>query len=339
MTPVAILASEQPTAYNLLHPNLPQTQQPPVHLLPKAIRRKLEARRLEKEKREDMAASQDIDVSQLRTVCLALGPYRNLTTLTASILFLHPHCQVLNHGGARIFEDPSLDFLLYPDRKTTDNFLRYAIQISTKGKRGKTGGSIVHSHAFDEKHKLGRLYREHFGDKLIKDEIHSLFWKESLRTSLHLRKHAVDLRQLFDTEPRLRFLLPVRNPLDSATSNLRTGHAKLFGLGKSPDITTVLDAILGEIRWFMELQDRYPRRFFHFLENDFGPEQARLLGEFLALDPHPAWVSVVQEAFDIDRHYQHPGELVEHYRAAVDQHFAPWPHLRERLLAFTNPAA
>jgi len=307
-----------------------------VHLLPRVIRRKLESRRLEKEKQEDLRACQTIDISQLRTVCLALGPYRNLTTLTASILFLHPHCQVLNHGGARIFEDPELDFLLHPDRKTTDNFLRYAIQISTKGQRGKTGGSIVHSHAFDEKHKLGRLYREHFGDRLIKDEIHSLFWKESLRTSLHLRKHSIDLEQLFFTEPRLRFLLPIRNPLDSATSNLRTGHAKLFGLGKSPDITRVLDAILDEILWVMEKQDQYPARFFHFLENDFGSEQAQALAAFLDLDANPAWVSVVQEAFDIDKHYSHPKELTQHYTVAVQQRFSPWPKLQEKLLAFAG---
>ncbi|BAO43141.1 hypothetical protein [Thiolapillus brandeum] len=307
-----------------------------MHLLPKAIRRKLESRRLEKEKQQDMLASRDMDISELRTVCLALGPYRNLTTLTASILFLHPHCQVLNHGGARILGDPRLDFLRCPDRETTDRFLRYAIQVSTKGKRGKTGGSIVHSHAFDEKHKLGRLYKEHFGDQLIKDEIHALFWKESLRTSLHIRNHNIDLQALFDTEPRLRFLLPIRNPLDSATSNLRTGHAKLFGLGAAPDIQQVLDAILDEIQWVMELQDKYPERFFHFLENDFGPEQAKALAKFLNLDANPDWVRVVQEAFDIDKHYRHPQALTSHYASAVQQRFSNWPRLQEKLLRFAE---
>lgn len=307
-----------------------------MHLLPKAIRRKLESRRLEREKQQDMRTSRNRDISELRTVCLALGPYRNLTTLTASILFLHPHCQVLNHGAARILGDPRLDFLRYPGQETTDNFLRYAIQVSTKGKRGKTGGSIVHSHAFDEKHKLGRLYKEHFGDKLIKDEIHSLFWKESLRTSLHLRHHDIDLQTLFDTEPRLRFLLPIRNPLDSATSNLRTGHARLFGLGKAPDVQQVLDAILDEIEWVMGWQDEYPERFFHFLENDFGPEQAEALASFLGLDANPDWVSVVQEAFDIDKHYRHPEALTNHYVRAVQQRFSHWPRLQEKLLLFAE---
>jgi len=307
-----------------------------VHILPKILRNKLESRRLEKEKQQDLRKSGNIDISPLRTVCLALGPYRNLTTLSASILFLHPHCQVLNHGGARIFNDPDLDFLLHPDPAITDNFLRYAIQISTKGKRGKTGGSIVHSHAFDEKHKLGRLYRQHFGDQLIKEEIHSLFWKESLRTSLHMRKHDIDPGLLFAREPRLRFLLPIRNPLDCTTSNLRTGHARLFGLGASPDLHQVLDAILDEILWVIKMQDRYPERLFHFTENDFGPNQARKLAAFLKLDTNPAWVSVVEEAFDIDKHYQHPQQLNDYYRRAVDSRFAAWPDLQQQLQNFAK---
>jgi hypothetical protein len=51
----------------------------------------------------------DISTEQVKTVCLALGPYRNLTT---SLLFLHPTCQVLNHGGQRILGDRRLDWLV-----------------------------------------------------------------------------------------------------------------------------------------------------------------------------------------------------------------------------------
>ena len=55
-----------------------------------------------------------VDPSQLRSVCLALGPYRNLTTLTAGILSLHPQCQVLNHAGVRLLPDPERNFLADP---------------------------------------------------------------------------------------------------------------------------------------------------------------------------------------------------------------------------------
>ncbi|WP_456417643.1 hypothetical protein [Thiolapillus sp.] len=307
-----------------------------MHLLPKKLRQKLEFHRLEKEKNQDLIDAQAIDVSAVETLCLALGPYRNLTTLSASLLFLHPHCQVLNHGGARIFGDPRLDFLLDHEKETLDNFLRYAIAISTKGKRGKTGGSIVHSHAFDEKHKLGKLYRQHFGDTLVKEDIRCLFWKESLRTSLHIRNNSIDLDALFAREPRLRFLLPVRNPLDCAISNLRTGHARLFDLGKNPDTKRVLEAILDEIHWVKGLQEKHPERFFYFLENKFTAEHARKLAQFLLLTPDPAWISVVQEAFDIDKHYDYPRPLLAHYQNLVEKKFSAWPDLRQQLLLFSS---
>ncbi len=307
-----------------------------MHLLPKKLRLKLEAHRLEKEKRQDLVTAQDIDVSGVKTLCLALGPYRNLTTLTASILFLHPHCQVLNHGGARILGDPRLDFLLDYDQETADNFLRYAIAISTKGKRGKTGGSILHSHAFDEKHKLGQLYRQHFGDTLVKEDIQCVFWKESLRTSLHIRNHHIDLGALFAQEPRLRFLLPIRNPLDCAISNLRTGHAKLFGLGKDPATEAVLEAILDEIVWVKGLQEHYPDRFFYFTENSFSADTARALAEFLGLEPSPAWINVVQEAFAIDKHYDYPQTLLDSYHDMLDRKFAAWRDLQQQLQNFAK---
>lgn len=290
--------------------------------------------RLEKEKQADLLASQDLDVTPLRTLCLALGPYRNLTTLTASLLFLHPNCQVLNHGAMRILGDPQLDFLRDHRRETVDRFLRYAIWISTKGGRGKKGGSIVHSHAFDEKHKLGRLYREQFGDKLIKEEIHSLFWKESLRTAHYIRNHDIDLVALLEQEPRLRFLLPVRHPLDCAISNRRTGHAKLFGLGNDASVEDVLEAVLEEIRWFLFWREQYPARFFYYLENDFSEITARRLAEFLLIEPDAGWIRVVQEAFDIDKHYDYPPQLIDHYAATVNGKFAAYPEFREQLLVF-----
>jgi hypothetical protein len=227
-------------------------------------------------------------------------------------------------------------FCWITEKKTADNFLRYAIAISTKGKRGKTGGSILHSHAFDEKHKLGKLYRQHFGDTLVKDDIQCLFWKESLRTSLHIRNNNIDLATLLAQEPRLRFLLPIRNPLDCAISNLRTGHAKLFGLGKNPDTEMVLTAILDEILWVKGLQEQHPDRFFYFSENSFTADTARRLAEFLDLDPSPAWISVVQEAFEIDKHYDYPLELLDFYEARIEESFSEWSGLQRQLMKFSR---
>lgn len=162
--------------------------------------------------RKDLKKSREMDVSQCTTLCLCYGPYRNLTTLTASILFLHPHCQVLNHGGKRIFDTDEIDFLKDYSLVKENRFLQYAVQISNSFEENQRGGSIVNSHAFKEHEKMREVYGKTEG-QLIKNDIHSLFWKESLLSINHMNKYGVDIENLVKKSERLRFLMPVRNPL------------------------------------------------------------------------------------------------------------------------------
>ena len=92
----------------------------------------------------DLVASRSLDIRDCETVCLALGPYRNLTTLTAATLFLHPNCQVLNHAGNRIYGNEEVDFLSNYSKERFDRFIQFATQISIQGARGDVGGSITH---------------------------------------------------------------------------------------------------------------------------------------------------------------------------------------------------
>jgi hypothetical protein len=307
-----------------------------MRILPKKLLSVIKHWRQTQEKTTDLQASASIDISQVKTVCLAMGPYRNLTTLTASILFLHPNCQVLNHGAERIFGDNRLDFLLQYSKQAADNFIRYAIYLSGHGSRGKQGGSITLSHAFDGKHKIQALYNKQFGDRLIKEEINAVFWKESLRTSFHLRKHAIDLQRLFEQEQRLRFLLPIRNPIDCALSNQKTGHAKLWGLGQPASVEDILEQVLDEIHWFYQLQQQYPTRFFHYLENKFNHDTVVELADFLCLKQDPEWQEAVLEAFDISKHYEYPAALVDTYASMVENKFEDFPEMKNRLLAFIS---
>ena len=57
-------------------------------------------------------------INRVRRTAVLLGPYRNLTTLTASVLALHPQCQVLNHAGGRLLRRGALDFISSPDEAT-----------------------------------------------------------------------------------------------------------------------------------------------------------------------------------------------------------------------------
>ena len=66
---------------------------------------------------------------------IILGPYRNLTTLTAAILSLHPDCQVLNHAGNRFMRNPQFDFMTDLSGDTLNRFMDAAQDHSSARRR------------------------------------------------------------------------------------------------------------------------------------------------------------------------------------------------------------
>ena len=281
--------------------------------------------------------SRQIDISDIRVVCLALGPYRNLSTLTGSILFLHPHCQVLNHGGVRIFGNRHVDFISEYSPQRFDAFVRNAVQISGGGRRGKYGGSIVHSHAFDAIHPMADVYAELYGAVLRKQRIRTLFWKESLPTANRIRDCGFDIDDVLAREQRLRFLMPVRNPLDCAVSSTRTGHSRLFpATNPGSPFAEVLSAVIDEFAWFEDLRVRHPGRFLRFFEYDPAAVTLERLARFLRLDMDSQWLAAAQEAFAISGGYEHPESRVGLYRDLVRDKLAAHPQLMTDLLKFTE---
>lgn len=276
-----------------------------------------------------------MNIENLKTVCLALGPYRNLTTLTASLLFLHPRCQVLNHGSDHILANPKINFFCeYSDNKF-DAFAEYAINLSAEGKRGRHGGSITMSHAFDNK-EISETYSQRFHGKRIKENIECLFWKESLRVARFIKQNKVDLDDLLQKNERLRFLMPVRNPVDCALSNMKSGHATaLTRSTKNPTYTEVLTAILLELSWFFELQKKHPDRFFCFFENTFNREVVQQLAHFLKIEPEKRWVDDVIANYNIRRPYQYSQNMINIHEKLVNRYFVPHPVIRMKLLSFT----
>lgn len=299
-----------------------------------ALRNKLRQFRLRLSNVIDLMTSRYLDIQDIKSVCLTLGPYRNLTTLTASVLFLHPNCQVLNHAGKRIFGNRQIDFLQNYNRDKLDRFIQYAIKISGKGQRGPMGGSITYSHAFDSEYKMKEIYAK-TGPEMIKKQIKCLFWKEPLRTSNLIRKRRVDLANIFEREDRLRFLLPIRHPLDCAVSNLNTGQVDIFrGLNKDSSIFEVVQAILDEIFWFADLKKKFPNRFFYFFEHEISHEMIVNLAEFLQLDPNEAWIANTLSAMKIKSGYSHDSKLLRFYRDYVCHKGPRSPDMSKGLLVF-----
>ena len=281
--------------------------------------------------------SKSIDITKCQTVCLTLGPYRNLTTLTAATLFLHPNCQVLNHAGSRIFGNQEIDFLSAFSKEKLDRFIQFGIKISIEGRKGDFGGSITLSHAFDQKHGMKKIH-EKSGLGTLKKNIKSLFWKESLKTSILIRSKNIDLGSIFDKDERLRFLLPIRNPFDCAMSNLKTGQASIFsGLNNQSSLIEVLQAILNEIHWVAGLQRRYPGRFFTYFENDISPEMLVNLATFLKLDPSESWLTSAISAMQLKySNYSYGDDVIEWYQKSVKENFTQFPDLSAGLLHFSE---
>ncbi|MBD3368993.1 hypothetical protein GF402_01365 [Candidatus Fermentibacteria bacterium] len=278
----------------------------------------------------------EIDVSGIETVGILLGPYRNLTTLTAGMLALHPHCQVLNHAGMRILPWRMLNIFRDWTPEKMERFKRYAVYISGRGQRGDYGGSITYSHAFTRE-PLAGLCRERYGDRLVKREIRSLVWKESLRVANAMRRWNVDIDRLLSDAPELRFILPVRNPLDTARSNLRTGKTAAFqGLEDAPGLEQTVTAVLEELLWFARLARGREKNFFHYFQHSWSGDTAERLASFLGLKPDPRWVDDSRKAFRVGGGYEYTRAQLEHYLHEVDRLFDRFPDFRKNLRAFTG---
>jgi len=277
--------------------------------------------------------ARSIDVNTVRRVCVCLGPYRNLTTLTASLCSLNPQAVVLNHAGWRVFSDRGINFLDSPDAKTLHRFIRFAMLASRGGSRGDIGGSIERSHAFDREEMLVAQERSkaQFG---MPGPIRCVFWKESLRTSNYLKKRKVDFAALFSALPELVFLMPVRFPPDCAVSNLKTGHSNLFAeLGVSPTPEAMVEAIVSEIAWVLTIAADYPDRVKLVYEDEFGPGMFQPLAEFLRIGDAERWAEVAAPAVKLSGRYDHSRESIAHFQDVIASRLAGFPEARDRLEA------
>jgi hypothetical protein len=287
---------------------------------------------------DDLIKPSSINIKDCKSVCLTLGPYRNLTTLTAAILFLHPNCQVLNHAGDRVFRNKRLNFLSDYSQEKLDHFIQYAIRISTKGARGAYGGSIIFSHAFDSRYGMRKAFLRS-GGAILKSEINCLFWKESLKTSNLIRKSNVDLASIFEKDERVRFIMPIRNPLSCAISNIKTGLVSIFdGLGAQPGEFEVVQAVLNEILWFAELERAYPDHFFSYFEHEISREMLVRLATFLQLEPNERWLDNALSVMKVNDGYNHDSQLIDFYRQYVKERFVDFPSLSTGLLDFFGGA-
>jgi hypothetical protein len=226
------------------------------------------------------------------SVGLFLCPNRNLTTLTAAMLSLHPHVQVLNHGFERLQAAGLLRFLHSGRGDDLENFLRGAIGMSEYGRRGDYGGSILLSHAYDRP-AIRSAYAQRYADAALKAEIRCVIWKDGARLREYLKANNLDPVALAERHPRLRFISPLRQPVAHLRSLQRYYATELpvYIRSSLPDLSpqSVARYILSAHADFLNWSERLPTQFFSFSEADLGSSGALRLLAFLSTAGDQAW--------------------------------------------------
>ena len=295
--------------------------------------------RLVEAKIREVEPGAEITPEQLESVCILLGPYRNLTTLTCSVLSLHPQCVVLNHAGLRTLKNRRLNFLANYTPDKFGEFVRYAGFASRGGMRGTYGGDIRLSHAFDREPMQQAHARLRSAGR---GPARCLVWKDSHLVTNFLRSARVDVPRLLQRNDKLRFLLPIRNPIDCAISNLRMGHVKFFGMhhaiSPASPLEDVVAAVLDEIAWFLALREGSgrPERFFLYFEHAMGRAVLEQLLQFLGLPADEAYLAVAAEVFEASGERRKEARIVDLYADQVRQKFSRYPEMRDALLRFAQ---
>jgi hypothetical protein len=182
-----------------------------------------------------------------------------------------------------------------------------------------------------------QTYQRRFSDRIVKKKIRSLIWKESLFVSNSLRAAEFDFAKAFATHPQMKFLMPIRNPIDCAISNCMTGHGQHFeDVKANTEFDKTLDNILKEIEWFVSLRKRYPQQFFCYYQDEFDAEALTKLATFLGIESDQRWLADALECYRLKQPYAYSKAIRDAFQAKVSERFRVWPIVKEKLLGFSE---
>ncbi len=267
--------------------------------------------------------AQRVDVNKVESTVMALGPNRNMTTLTASLIALHPNCQVLNNAGYRHMVHAEA-LLANPTKDEYQRFVRSAIYKSQGGRRGHYGGTITLSHAFDRP-AVRDAYESRFGKSVLKKDVRCLYWKSAVQLTAMIRAKGIDLSEVVAKNDKIRFLMPIRNPLDCAMSNYRLGHYKHFPEVNGQPIEKVVDFFVELVAWFLDNRAKHPDNFFCYFQSEFDRQTLLDLAAFLKSPADETWINSCLESRLKGKPYEYAPGMVDSYRASIKKHLGAHP--------------
>lgn len=264
----------------------------------------------------------------IKCVCIFLGPYRNLSTMTSSFLSLHPNCEVLNHAGDRVLGRKKVDFLRYQKQSVMNRFLSFAVYASNFGKKGPYGGGIFHSHAFDNS-SLRQIYNKR-KDQHIKNDVKCIVWKEPHKVSNYLIEKKIDMGNFSKMKQEIKFILPVRNPIHCVISNKNNNYASFFG-SDNLSIPEIMEKLIDQYLFFLNLQQKYPSSYFYIFENEYI-SQLDDLEPFLTLPKSKEWKNDVINNFHIVDKGKQEEKLIRYCLELVEEKLNDFPIFKTKLI-------
>lgn len=269
---------------------------------------------------------------RITAVVLPLGPYRNLTTMTAALFALHPQAVVLNHAADRVFASRHDPFDA-PSPERWRAFKAVALRLLRHGRKSSYGGNVLLSHAFRGR-PIAAVYADRFGDVLAKPAATTLFWKDSMRFQNRFEAGDPRIDDFIAAVPGAVFIFPVRNPMDCARSNLATGHVRHLVPKDRSNFDAALRRVLEALRWFRARERADPARFWSFTEAELGGDFFVRFAAFARLPADPAWLADAPRAVEIARRSEHKPGRPQLYARLVAELFADDPDMRARLERF-----
>jgi hypothetical protein len=266
-----------------------------------------------------------------------MGPNRNLTTLTASVLAMHPHCQVMSHGGQRVLPVEELNFLDGYTEKKFINFCHFALVMSQTRGKGGLGGSITITHPFRHHPVIRRTYRKRYGRAMIKEEVRCLVWKEAHMVDDFVRQNHVDLDSLLKKNERLRLLLPIRNPLHVAKSFFVNEGFRFTFYNQFPpdDFRPFVKDILDRMKETILLQKSNPNQVFIFFENEISSDLLKQLAAILRISDDERWIEDSLRCFDVrPPAYTFSKEIIDYFDQQITQLFGFDPTVESKFRHF-----
>jgi hypothetical protein len=245
---------------------------------------------------------------------------------------LHPEAQVLNHSHNTVFTKKT-NFIKNASNVVINEFVRRATVISSMRRvelfgNHIIGGSILDSHSFLNYPDVIQAYENRFGSDLVKQFFQVVVWKEGGRLTDYLMRYEDSFRNLLDQQPRIKFILPIRNPIDCAISNFKLGYHKagsferrlLYESIPSDSLEGMLEFIVRSHTWCLRFAESYPDRFFVFSQSDVDNEFFARLAQFLDIEAIDTWIKDCIKISDFKESYAHDEELIARYIGFLDKY-------------------